>query len=45
MNRIEKLISELCPDGVEYEKLREVLEHEQIKRVPHSEAEFEDRKN
>jgi type I restriction enzyme S subunit len=29
MNKIEKLIAELCPDGVEFKKLGEVLDYEQ----------------
>jgi type I restriction enzyme S subunit len=34
MNRIEKLIAELCPDGVEWRKLGEVCEIEDNKRKP-----------
>jgi len=29
MNKIEKLIDELCPDGVEFKELGEVLDYEQ----------------
>ena len=29
MNKINKLINELCPDGVEFKELGEVLDYEQ----------------
>ena len=29
MNRIERMLQELCPEGVEYRKLGEVLDYEQ----------------
>ena len=34
MNKLERLIAELCPDGVEYRKLGEVSEIEDNKRKP-----------
>lgn len=29
MSKLQELIQKLCPDGVEYKKLEEVLEYEQ----------------
>ena len=29
MSKLEELIAELCPDGVEYKKLEECLDYEQ----------------
>ena len=29
MNRIERMLQELCPEGVEYRQLGEVLDYEQ----------------
>jgi len=42
MNKLEKLIAKLCPNGVEYKPLGEVLDYEQpTKHIVHS-TEYDD---
>lgn len=41
MSRIEKLIKDTCPDGVEYQKLEDVLEYEQPTKYIVSNTEYD----
>jgi len=42
MNKIEKLISELCPDGVEFKELGNVLDYEQPTKYLVSSTNYDD---
>ena len=33
MSKLEELIQELCPDGVEYKKLGEIVEYQRGKSI------------
>ena len=33
MNRVEKLINELCPDGVEFKEIQELLNNKVISTI------------
>lgn len=42
MNKIEKLIAELCPDGVEFKELGELLDYEQPTKYLVKSTEYDD---
>jgi hypothetical protein len=41
MSRLDELIAEFCPDGVEFVELNEVLDYEQLKCPPLSRHKFD----